>query len=158
MKKLSVYKLALCYGFMQALIIAIFISFLVSKYVVVFLLKHMLIISIFVALMSAIFYSITIFRLHKKREKILFSLSSTFCSILFLIVLFVIHMEFPFAFFSISQLNDADGILLIFTVGCYIIASLLLKLCVFYTSIILHNKMHGKDQSEDSSVINPDKH
>ncbi|MBR4058022.1 MAG: hypothetical protein IKK00_07855 [Oscillospiraceae bacterium] len=141
MNKRIVLKAALD-GLIQSLILVCLGTFSVSVYASNLSLEKHLLIGASSAALSAFVYVALTLKESDNKKLTRFSLNSLLFFILSTVVIFAIRLTFRFGFMPLREVNHADGILLLFVIGCYILASIVLKICVYIISVIknIHRK------------------
>ena len=99
-------------------------------------LKQLLHISSLGAALLSNYYLLVLLREVSNKTIIWFSLGSICSLSLCIAILFAVQLTCPIDIFSMRKLNDADGIVILFTTGCFVLSSALLRLCVFIALLI----------------------
>lgn len=82
-------------------------------------------------LFSAVVFFILAQKESNKRRIIQFSLFCVLWFVLCTVILLIIWSSLPVGCLPLRELNNADGLLILFTQGSYILSSLILRLCIF---------------------------
>ena len=141
MKRICLLKSVLD-GIIQFIFLIGLSTFTTSEYTQFYSLKHFMLISILGAILLTVVYLVFMIKETNNRMIVWFSLSS-FCSFcLCITILFVARLTFTIDNFYMRQINNADGILIIFTLACFFLTLVVLRLCVFVMLIIKNNILH----------------
>lgn len=139
-------------GMFQGIFLGILSKLSVSSYITSSLVGFFVIDLVFAIVFAIVFYSI----LHKQTSNksiILSSAISFSCFLLTVITLFVIQIFYPLEIFMPREVNNADGITLLFAIGAFIGLTMLLRLLVFGIVLIKNIVKKHNEQSRDSSLI-----
>lgn len=137
MRKNFIIKAALD-GLIQSLILFFSGIFLFSIYASNLSLQGYLLIGLLGAIFSTIVYIAHILKESNIKVIAFTSLTSKLFFFLFMAIMLGMHLIFRFNFLPLREINDADGILFLFTSGCFILASIIIRTCIFVVLIVMH--------------------
>lgn len=141
MKK-RIFLKAVLDGLIQSLILVCLETFSISVYASNLSLEQHLLIGASSAVLSAVVYVVLTLKESNNKKLACFSLISILFFVLNMVSILAIRLTFRFNFMPLREVNNADGILILFIIGCYILVSIILRICVFVISIIknIHRK------------------
>lgn len=101
-----------------------------------FSVEQYLIASVVIAAISAGLYFLALFEEKNCKRIIWFTLGSISCFIICIALFFVTQLTLPIYVFPMHELNNGDGILILLSVGIYIMCSVALRLCILVGLLI----------------------
>lgn len=123
-------------GLIQSLILAGLGTFSISVYSANLALEQYLLIGVICAIFSAVVYAVFTVKEFSNKKIIYFSLVGILCFVLSIVSILALYLTFSFNFVPLREINNADGILILFSIVCYILASIIFRICIFVLSII----------------------
>ena len=133
MNKRSFVK-AILDGTIQGLILFCLLLLDLSKYTLNWSIKQYLTVALCGAIFSSCVYFFLIFKESNLKGGIFFFIISVVSFAIVMLILLILYLNVNF--FSLRELNNADGILLLLNIGCFILSSFILRIGIFATWII----------------------
>lgn len=127
---------ALLDGFISSLVLDCLDIFLLSVYASSLSLKQYLLLGVLGAMISSAIYFVFILKESSNKNILRFSLMSIFSFILCMAIMLGIHLTFSIDFLPLREVNNGDGIMLLFTIGSFILSSIVIRFYIFSTLII----------------------
>lgn len=134
---------AACYGFIQSLVLNCLLFFYLSVYSSNISLKQYVLSGMFCSIVFSIVYCVIARNLTDSRVLFSFSITSMICYILGMLLVIMFCLIFNKTFLTLREVNNSDGISILFFVIFYISVSVILK-TVFFTYLIIRNKLNKK--------------
>lgn len=106
------------------------------------------------AIISAIIYTLLAQSNTNNTDVICFSLIGLFSFILFYIGILAIRTSNPLGFFALREGNNADSIILLLCIGCFVVASTALKLCALII-VFIRNIHQGRSSKTGDGLREP---
>lgn len=123
-------------SFIQSLILVCLGTFSISVDSSNLSLNQYLLIGVLSAILSAVVYVVVMLKESNNKKLVCFLLLGLLCFILSMVLTLAILIIFKFNFIPLREVNNADGILILYMTGSYILVSFILRLCAFVISII----------------------
>jgi hypothetical protein len=99
-------------------------------------LNEYMMIGVLGAILSSSIYIVLALQETENKNFVCFTLIGIPMFALFTVLLLAIRITFKFDFLPSPEVNNANGIIILFTQGCYIITSFILRTCCFVILII----------------------
>lgn len=135
-------------GAIQGITVCLLNIFIPSIYAETLTFDQLLTIGGLCAIPVVISYFLFLFKIYSNAQLVTFTLFSALCSIISTLVLTVIHQLLPVTFFALQkEVNEAHGIVMIFSTGVFVLLSAIFRLVIFVVFLIRniciakHNKM-----------------
>lgn len=130
-------------GFVESLTLICLGLFLVSTYALNLTLNHGLWLGFLGAVICVVVFALLIRKETSNKVIILYFLINIFSFILCYAIMMSIRMVSEFEIFSLRDVNNGDGILLLFVNGCFVLSSLVLRVCVLVV-LAIKNKVRSR--------------
>lgn len=132
-------------GFIQSLVLVCLGVFVISTYTSNLSLRQHILIGILGAILSSIVYFVLTMKESNNKAIMCYSLLSIIFFALCIIIILAFRLTFTFDFGFLRETNNSDGILLLFAIGSFILASIMLRLCIF-ASLVIKNIHQAKQR------------
>ena len=132
----KLFKKAALDGLIQSLILFCLETFLVSKYFSNVSLKRFLLVGLFSAVLSTVVFVMFTIKESTNKAIMFFWIISTLCFILCDVVMLALRLTFKLDFLPLREVNNANGILIVFAIGCFMLSTIILRVCAFIVLII----------------------
>lgn len=140
-----IFIIAVFDSFIQSLLLVCLGTFSISVYSSKLSLNQYLLIGVLSAILSAVVYVVVMLKESNNKKLVCFLLLGLLCFVLSMVLMLAILIIFKFNFIPLREVNNADGILILYTTGCYILVSFILRLCAFVISIIKNIRTKTKN-------------
>ena len=138
-------------GFIQSLFSVCIGTFSVSVYSSNLSLKQYMLIGVLGAILSTFVYVVLMLKESSNKKLVCFSLLGLFCFVLSMIFMLAILIIFKFNFVPMREVNNADGIFILFAIGCYFLVSFILRICTL-AILIIKNRNAKKNNKENKNM------
>ncbi len=142
---------ALLVAFVQGLCLGFINTYIVSNFSINKSFEHYMLISICLSICVSCCLYLLFHNENKKKVIISAYLISALIYVVFLLIALVVNISAPTAIFPLRETNAADGIIILFVDGAYIILSCLLKAVAFFALLIKNRRKTG-DSSGKTSI------
>ena len=136
MMKKALFVRAALDGVVQSIVFAFYGAFLISVYATGISLGYRMLIGVVAAIGSAGICVLLMQKAISKKEIVAFAVGSTLCFILGVAIALAIRLTFSLELLPLRVTNNADGLVLLFGIGCFIAASLVLRACIFAVLLV----------------------
>lgn len=127
-------------GLIQSLILVCLGIFSISEYASNLSLEQYLSVGALSAIFTSVVYIVLIPKEPNNKIFMYFSLLCIFCFVLSMVSVLAILLTLRLDLSSLRKVNNADGILILFITGGYLLASTILRVGVFVATIIKNSK------------------
>ena len=122
----KVFFRAILDGVFQSLILTCLVMFTISEYTSILSLEQILLIAASCAVLSSVHYTILALKESTKKKLVYFSLTSFLGFFLSMVITVIFRISVRLNVWPLREVNNADGILILFAIGCYILTSIIL--------------------------------
>lgn len=154
MNKKIIFK-AILDGFISSFVLNCLGIFLVSIYASNLSLEQCLLIGFLTAMLFTTVFAMLMLKESSNKAIMCYSLISIVSFAFFVAIMMVFQLTFKFDFMIIRETNNADGILLIFTIVCFVLSSVLLRACAFILLIIRNAKKNRETRETGDGSVSP---
>lgn len=133
-KKLVFY--AVLDGFIGSLILIVLGAFLVSTYAALLSLKHCFLLGFFAAILYTVLFIVPTRKETNNKAILCYLLISIFSFVLCYIIMIACRAISGFTLLPMREVNNADGISILFVSACFILSSFVLKVFALIVPII----------------------